>query len=270
MSRALCMIRPEPHYRADAFVKGLKACGLTIVPGLHEPTADDVLVIWNRYGHVADMAKRFERVKAAVIIAENGYVGARDNNDGRPLAADGDRLYALALGQHNGAGSWYVGNAARWRVQGIDLKPWREGGEHVLLFAQRGIGSAQVASPPDWLQRTEKRLRAITKRPIKIRGHPGNKGPSVPLIDDLRNAWCAVTWASSAGVRALCMGWPIFSDFPKWIVRPAARDLDQIEQPLCDDAARENAINRVAWAQWTLAEIEEGVPFRRLMDLHRG
>jgi hypothetical protein len=250
---------------------GLKRAGYHVVLSIDRPAPDDLLVIWNRYGEFDQAATRFEKWGAAVIVAENGYVGARDNDNGKPVSATGEALYAMALNRHNGAGRWHVGSPGRAAAQGIELKPWRTGSAdgHVLLLAQRGIGLPPVASPGDWIERTQRRLAKVAKRPIRVRGHPGNEAPRKPLARDLENCWAAATWASSAGIRALVAGTPIYSDWAGWIAAPAARQAyEQIEEPLCDDAAREATIERIAWAQWTVSEISSGEPFARLIELH--
>lgn len=249
---------------------GLARAGFTVVNGLNNPEPDDLLVIWNRYGDGDQQAARFERAGAAVIVAENGYVGARDRPDtGKPLAANGEQLYAMSLHAHNGAGRWYVGEHGRTEQQGIQVQPWREDGDHILLICQRGIGTPPVAAPRDWLEKVQRTLSKITTRPIRVRGHPGNAPPRTPLARDLEGAWCAMTWASAAGIRALAAGVPVFSDFGQWIGHPAATPFPgDIEAPNVSDVARETMLNRVAWAQWSVSEIGSGESFKRLMALH--
>jgi hypothetical protein len=252
---------------------GFKQLGYKIsrdVDVVTKPRPDDVLVTWQRYSSRHDTALRFEKVGATVIIAENGYIGHHDNDHGKPIAVNGKQLYALSLNMHGGAGRWWVGEPGRWRELGIELKPWRETGHHILLIAQRGIGVPPVASPADWLDRTERRLRKIATRPIKVRPHPGNYPPRIALAKDLSNAWCAVTWASAAGIRAICSGVPVFSDFDQWIGASCARqNFDEIESPLCDDEIREAMMDRLAWAQFTMDEIATGLPMGRLIALHQ-
>ena len=181
-------------------------------------------------------------------------------------AADGQQLYALALNQHNGAGSWPVGPPGRWREQGIVLKPWRMDGEHVLVLPQRGIGPAGVAMPLNWLDVVLGQLRTLTKRPVRVRTHPGNVPTQRPLEADLAGAWAVVTWGSGAAVKALCAGIPVFGTWSNWIGAGAARPFPgDLEMPLMDDVSRETTLDRLAWAQWTTVEILTGEPFRRLL-----
>lgn len=270
--RAVCLIPDKADYRHDAFQAGLQAAGFRVdnsVAPITRPTADDLLVVWNRYGSRHDTATRFEAVGAPVIVAENGYVGATETSYAKPLSADGAQLYALALNRHNGCGGWPVGAAGRWREQGIQVAPWRKNGHHVLLLPQRGIGVPPAAMPRDWEELTLRRLKSLTNRPIRVRRHPGNMPATRPLASDLRDCWAAVTWGSGAAVKTICMGVPVFHDLERWIGARAALPLAaNVEQPLCDDAAREAMLDDLAWAQATTTEIATGEPFLRLLDLH--
>jgi hypothetical protein len=276
MPRAFVLIQSGPLYRRDAFECGLKACGCTIEGDQHVGVVrpSDVLICWNRYARGDSLAGQFEQAGAAVIVAENGYLGASENAYAKQFASVDMRpeahLYALALNHHNGAGSWWIGAPGRWRTQGIVVSPWRQDGEHVLIVPQRGIGPAGVAMPKEWPQKTMRRLTAMTQREVRLRRHPGNSPAEKPLEADLDGAWCTVTWGSGAAIKAICAGVPVFTDWPKWIGAPAALPLSgaDIEMPLRDDAAREQMLDRLSWAQHTIAEITSGEPLRRLLSLH--
>lgn len=233
-------MRPQPPYRRDAFCAGLEACGYTIASG-HA----DVLVIWNRYGQFESLARQYEQAGKPVIVVENGYLGREWR---------GGTWYAISRTRHNGGGTWHHEETPRWPV---DLKPWRVDGEHVLVLMQRGIGSPPVAQPSNW------RPVLKTDRPIIVRRHPG-KEEARPLADDLKNAWCCVTWGSGAGIKAIQAGVPVFHAYPDWIGAPAARPLGHdIEQPFLGD--RGPMFSRLSWAQWELDEIGKGRPFQNLL-----
>lgn len=252
--RAYLTIRDQPAYRRDAFEAGLRAVGFelsNVIP--RQPAVDDVLVIWNRYAGHDETAKRFERAGARVLVVENGYLGREWR---------GDYWYAISQNRHNGAGQWPQGGPERWDSWGVDLAPWREKGEHVLILLQRGIGVPPVAQPADW----ERRVRGMlaTNRPVRLRGHPGEKRPHDTLYDDLRGAWCAITWGSGAALKALAAGVPVFYGFDQWIGADAARAFTgDVSEPFTGD--RLPMFRRLAWAMWRLDEIERGLPFRELL-----
>lgn len=244
--RALNLLRDALHYRKDAFNQGLRAVGFEVVEALNRPNPDDLLVIWNRYGHFADEALRFERAGARVVVCENGYLG----KDWL-----GDTWYAMALGHHSGAGKWAVCGDDRWDALGVDLKPWREGKE-VVILGQRGIGEPGIAAPRGWAE--------DLKIPGRIRLHPGT-GPCIPLEKDLANASCVVTWNSGAALQALLMGVPVFYGFKKWIGAEAGRPLSEFKEgPLY--GSRLSMFRRLIWAQWRISEIKSGLAFKTLCE----
>lgn len=263
MKRAYCVIRDQPHYRRDAFHEGLKVNGFHVLDQqlpAEPPRPGDILVLWNRYSDREVTADKWEKQGGAVIVAENGYIG-KDQG--------GVQYYAMAKHGHNGSGQWHVGEQNRWDVLGVTIQPWRPNDDgHILICGQRGIGSRDMASPPGWHDQVARRLRAYTKRPIRIRVHPGNEPPAVSLDEDLQAAHAVVIWSSSSGVKALVSGYPVFYDAPHWICSGAARaGIEDIEAPLLDSAARLTALQRLAWAQWTIEEIASGEPFRHLLPI---
>lgn len=257
MATAYVLIRELPHYRRDAFVSGLEACGYRVLcEQPKRPQPGDVVAIWNRYGRYAEAARRVDLAGGRVIVAENGYLG-KD--------AQGIQHYALALDGHNGSGRWYVGGRERWDALGIEMKPWRQDGRHIVVRAQRGIGTPDMASPPKWHLKMAARLRAMTKRPVVVREHPANAPDQPPLEEHLRNAWALVTWASSDAGKALVAGIPVFRCAPHIVCEKACRyGIDDLENPLMGE--RLPAMIDLAWGQWSLAEMASGLAFRTLLE----
>jgi hypothetical protein len=265
--KAYSLIRRGPEYRSEAFAAGLRACGYRFVEGWNGqvPAREDVLIIWNRYGLGEAAAEIFEKAGAAVLVAENGYIG-RD--------AQGQQLYALARGGHNGSGSWHEGPEDRLAALGLQLKPWlgESQARHILVCGQRGIGSALMASPPNWHFDMAEKLRPLTTREVRVRPHPETRGLGVKLPElarDLENCWAVVIWSSNCGVRALVEGVPVFYAAPRWSAAAAALRITDAAQalqcPMTSDEMRLAALRSVAWQQWTLAEIADGLPFRYLL-----
>lgn len=259
MSRAYVLIRSTLIKRFDAFVSGLKALGFEVIT--REPPnvkPGDVLVTWNKRGADERIADRVEKQGGTVIVAENGYIGTHP--------VDG-KYYALAKHGHNGSGTWNVGEHDRFADLGVELKPWRESGDHVLVCGQRGIGSRLMASPPEWHDKMAARLARITKRRIVVRQHPGRvPDPRQPTLDaQLENAWAVVVWSSSSGVKALAAGIPVLYDAPHFICAEASsRDVSLIESPPMPD--RLPSFRRMAWAQWRISEIASGEAFKCLLS----
>lgn len=253
MPHANILLHQSSYYRRETFGSGLKAHGFSIINDrCASPKDGDVLVIWNRSNSVLNIARKYEKRGCKVIVAENGYLNY----------ADGSKTIALALSHHCGAGEWYVGDEDRWSQLGIELKPWRADGEHILVLPQRSIGEPGVAMPRNWIESVTRRLKRYTDRPVIVRKHPG-KNVKRELELDLRNAWCSVVWASGAGIKSIVAGIPVFHDFKHWVGAPAASCNWNIEEPFMGD--RCPMMHRLAWAQWGWPEIESGLAFEYLL-----
>lgn len=265
--KAYFHIRPDPVYRRDAFIAGLEAVGYKIALYATPQRVEDgdVLVIWNRYQHWHDMATRFEQGGGDVIVAENAYLGLDRANRQR---------YAIAKHGHNGSGCWPIGDGERWAALGIELKPWRATGAHVLVCPNRSFGRPDMVMDSEWATKTARELRRYTDRPIVVRPHPGNGPPKVPLLDALADAWAVVIWTSSAGCEALVQGIPVFAMGPHWVLGGRTSTLGansfphgglkSIDNPALPD--RQTAMHRLAWAQWHVEEIAAGAPFQHILN----
>jgi hypothetical protein len=265
MPRAWSLIRQAPWYRAQAFAEGLKKAGFEVGQGTPKGRPGDLLLIWNRYANWHDQAVRFERDGGKVVVAENGYLGqggTAPKFDVHPGGPKAHHYYALGLGFHNDEGRVPVGGPERWADLGVELKPWRQDGGHVLVAANRSFGVPGRFMPADWPQRAVERLRKATKREVRLRVHPGNNAPQRPLSEDLKGCWAVIVWTSSAGVHALAGGIPVFCEAPHWICKSAASS-GSIDEPTLPD--RLPALQRMAHGQWRIEEIESGEPFRRLL-----
>ena len=243
--------------------RGLAVAGWRVQRGFGMPRGPgDLLVTWTVHrGHKEDAARSFEAAGGRVLVCEEAYF----------RIVNGERHFALALHDHNGAGFWRVGGPERWQSFNIPLTPWRKGGRHILLREQRGIGSARMASPPLWHDGAGRRLAALTARPVVFRAHPKSRlypeaAAVQPSLDAaLTDCHAVVTWASAIAAQALVAGVPVFYEAPASICAGACqRGLEGIERPCYPD--RLPALERLAWAQWSLAEIACGEPFARLRE----
>lgn len=234
----------------DLLPREHEACSLGLAAaGYGEGAVPDVTIAWGGRNPSPPASGR-------MIVAENGY-----------LPGAGGPYVALALDGHNGAGRWPRGSSERFKRLGVDFRPWRQDGGHVLVCPSRGIG--MQPTPEDWTERTVAALRKFTKREIRVRPHPGNwkrlpEHPNVSLARDLEGAWACVIWASTAGVQALIQGVPVIYTAPNWICAGAASNrLADIENPPMPE--RLPVFERLASAQWTLPEIESGEAFKAVL-----
>jgi hypothetical protein len=160
---------------------------------------------------------------------------------------------------------------------GIDLKPWRNSGNHILLCLQRNGGwSMRGLDTLDWMNQTIERIKQQNKnRPIIVRAHPGDKkiqqilkinhknvylSTNEKLVDDLRGAWASVVYNSSPSVASLIEGVPTFLTDPhpeySQTFGVANTDLSKLENP--DMPNRQAWIERLAMCHWNFDELKSG------------
>lgn len=248
MRRALNLLRPALHYRRDAFSQGLQAAGFSVVTHLPNPRPGDALLIWNRYGGGHATARLFDAVGATVLVAENCPLG----NSWRAgtwcsLASDNPATVG---------GNFEAGGPARWDSWGQELAEWRGDEGELIALGQRSIGHEGIASPSAWAEKVARRYAA------RVRPHPGTDTFAVALEDDLLRARGVLTWASSAALRALMLGVPVWYEHPAFIGAQACARLG--ESAVRDDAARLAMFRRLAWSMWEIEEVRSGEAIRRL------
>ena len=159
------------------------------------------------------------------------------------------------------------GMSAMSRAGKIRILPYAPGGRQEKKSSScRSVALARKKSPCPRAgsKRRSAAIKRKTSRPVRVRKHPGNHPPEIPIEDDLDNVWAVVTWGSSAAIKALAGGVPVFYCFPPWIGGDAAHfGLDDLESPY--RGSREQAFHRIGWGQWRIEEISEGLPFQYLI-----
>lgn len=235
MKRAWLNLRLSLRERVEAFTRGLRRHGYEVHLGLQpHPEPGDLMVSWNRIGTADDVARRFEERGLPVLVAENAIWGNEFLGGG---------WLTLARNRHNTAGTFPVGDAARWDALGVELDPWRPAGGEVVGLPQRGIGAPPTAMPRYW----------VPPGCTRIREHPGQHAV-IDLRKDLRRASKVVTWGSGAAVKALMWGIRVESHMPNWIGEQQNTDESRLEM-----------FRSLAWAQFRLPEITSGYAFERLL-----
>lgn len=171
----------------------------------------------------------------------------------------------------------------RANTLGLELKPWTNTGYNVVIACQRSDSEQWARQPPTiaWLTETARNIRQHTDKPIVIRPHPRQRIANIPgcVIESphpipgtydsfnynqcLKTAWAVVNHNSGPGTQAILNGVPAFVGLSSLAAPVGNLDLAQIENPLRPD--RTQWIEQLAHTEWTIPEIESGLPLQRLL-----
>jgi hypothetical protein len=259
----------------DAFAHSCMAAGHTV---LWNTPGGDVDVIWSVLfnGRMAPNKTIWERAmaqsKPTIVLEVGGIkrgttwkVGLNGINRDAffgPSGNDGDRAKRL----------------------GLELKPWKYDGEYILICGQhdKSLQWNNMPNMSTWLMNTIDTIRANTKRPIIFRPHPRCRLPAIEhefknvkrqsprhlagTYDDydmaFNNIWATVSWSSNPGIHSVIEGVPAFTGPSSLAFDVAEQDLNKIEDPLYPD--RQQWLNDYAWTEFTVEEISQGIPLKRL------
>ena len=157
---------------------------------------------------------------------------------------------------------------------GIQMKPWRTSGNHILVCLQRNGGwSMRGYNSVQWANDTIATLRELTDRPIIVRGHPGDKktryfpqhkdvflSSNPSIIQDLQGAWATVLYNSSPSVVSAIEGVPVFLTDPEpehsQSHEVSNTKIKRINDPKLFD--REEWVQKLAMCHWNFEELASG------------
>lgn len=261
----------------EAFEHSLLAAGHEVV---YNTMYSDVAVIWS--------------VLFNGRMAENKAVWEHYRNNNR-------NVIVLEVGGIHRGTTWKVGvnginrsayfgsnnnDQQRATELGLNLTPWQDQGEHILICGQHNK-SLQWQNQPsmgNWFLQTYKSIRKHTKRPIIFRPHPRCRLPEIEkglkhvyreipqpvsnTYDDFdmkfKNTWATINWSSNPGIHSVIQGVPAFTSNHS-LAYDVANDIDflhDIENPYKPD--RRQWLNDYAWTEFTVEEIAKGIPLERL------
>lgn len=261
----------------DSFAHSLVAAGHTVV--WNDPVCD-VDVIWS--------------VLFAGRMAQNKAIWQRNLAKSKPTVV-------LEVGGISRGKTWKVGlnginrdaywgdsgnDDSRVSLLGLEVKPWRNNGEYILICGQHDK-SLQWHNMPKmsvWVMSTITEIQKHTDRPIIFRPHPRCTLPSIEhefknvrrqtpkqtpgsyddFDIDYSNVYATVSYSSNPGIHSVLEGVPTFVS-PSSLAYDVGNDIDffhDIEAPLTPD--RQQWLNDYAWTEFTVEEISQGLPLKRL------
>jgi hypothetical protein len=187
----------------------------------------------------------------------------------------------------------YFGDKDNDRSRALDLgmvcKPWRSNGDFILICGQhnKSLQWQHMLPMSNWFLNTYDEIRKHTERPILFRPHPrcrlehierGLKnvyrqepkqiiGTYDDFDMDFTDVWATVSYSSNPGVHSIIDGVPAFVSTSS-LAYDVGNDIDfwhDIEDPLMPD--RSQWLNDYAWTEFTIEEISQGIPLKRLTSM---
>ncbi len=206
-----------------------------------------------------DKARKFcAQYGIPVMLVELGFLRRANNN--------GDINGYFQLGWNRLCDIPPKADSARWEALKLDIleKP-EEAGEYLLVASQVGFDAQHNLSSPDlirFLTRKAQEAVRVVRRPLIWRPHPQQtyvkpegwnlkmiQDPKrVPLDEAIRRAAAVVTYNSTLGIDAMLRAVPVYCH-------------DRAHYAQCargNFASRLDYMHRLAYAQWTLPELESG------------
>jgi len=258
------------------FEQGLKALGHEIVND-NEDVAVIWSVLWN--GRMAGNKAIYQNCKIKnkpIIIIEVGNL-LRNST------------WRICLNHINGLGEF--GNDVdldydRPKKLGLELKPVNHNRNKSILIATQHQKSLQWEGMPSmsaWTISMIEEIRKYTDRPIHIRPHPRSPMPGIEhefknvtrqdpqrvlnTYDDFNisyNYHCVVNHNSGPPILAAIEGTPVITDASS-LAYPVSTTIEKVESPELPD--REEWFARITHCEWTVEEIAQGIPIKRLENI---
>ena len=260
----------------DAFRMGARSLGFDTVDNSNA----DIDVIWSVLfnGRMAPnktiWEKNLQTSKPTIVLEVGGI--------------DRGTTWKVGLNGINRDG--YFGDSGNDRTRadslGLVCKPWRSDGDFILICGQHDRSWQWRNMPPmsNWVMQTIEEIQKHTDRPILFRPHPRCPLPHIEhefknvrrqdpqhirgSYDDFdmsfRNVHATISYSSNPGIHSVLEGVPAFVGSAS-LAYDAANDIDflhDIENPLKPD--RQQWLNDYAWTEFTVEEISQGIPIKRL------
>ena len=259
----------------DAFAHSLLAAGHDVS---YNNTNSDVNVIWSVLwnGRMARNEAVWHQDKPTIVLEVGGI----------------QRGTTWKVGLNGINRDAYFGPTGmddlRVRNLGLKLKPWRKDGEYILICGQhdKSLQWSKMPRMSNWFLQTYDEIRKHTDRPIIFRPHPRCKLEHIErglkhvyrqeprhvanTYDDFDmgfdNIWATISYSSNPGIHSILNGVPAFVSTHS-LAYDAGNDIDflhDIEQPVMPD--RTQWLNDYAHTEYTVEEISQGIPLKRLTD----
>jgi hypothetical protein len=262
----------------DAFHAGANALGHDVVVNSN----DGIDVIWSvlfngRMGGNRAIWERCQREGRPCIVLEVG--GIKRGTTWRV------GLNGINRDAYFGPGG---NDDTRAKKLNLKLEPWRKEGKFILVCGQhdKSLQWKNMPRMSNWVMDTIEGIQKHTNMPIYFRPHPRCRLEAIEhqyrnvyrqeprhvmgTYDDFdmsfRNVHAIFCYSSNPGPQAIIAGIPAFVSKSSFAY-DVGNDIDffhDIKNPLMPD--RTQWLNDYAWTEFTVQEISEGIPLKRLTN----
>jgi len=219
-----------------------------------------------------------KKINKKVIVIESGLLGKAYNADTVDIKVGSCRV-GLNHNLPNFANFKNKNSPSdRWEqlvsVQGLELKPWRTKGDNILICLQRrGSFAVRDIDQIQWMLNIVKELKKYTDRKILVRTKDRHLNDQIRSLDveisneddDMYTAWAAIVMSSTIDIKLVLSGIPVFTMTNRAFTYPLGNhELSNIEDPIL--ANRKQFFYDLAYAQWTIEEMREGLAWNHIKD----
>ena len=260
-----------------AFIKSMQDAGDTVL--VDNDDNCDIAVIWSvlwqgRMLNYRPIWNAYRTKNKPIVVLE---VGGIKRNKTFKVGINGVNREADFANQNV--------DSERWKKFNIELKPWTQAGEEIIICGQHR-NSHQWRNNPKmykWFEQQITEIRKYSDRPIVVRPHPRDhinidttKFKNVKVIapiknqntDDtnfneiLKNAWAVVNHSSNPAMQSVFNGVPVFVSEASLSYDVGNSSLADINNPKMPD--RQRWANSLAYTEWWPIEIAQGKPWARI------
>ena len=216
-----------------------------------------------------DLYRLHTRAGIQVVYMDKGYDRHSRDDDIR-----GWEYWRTAVNGHQPTAKFRPNYPAdRLAELGWTFKPWQKRGGHILIAGSSAKYHAfyDIREPTAWAAKLVRSLRMQTAHEIVYRPKPSWKDAvpingtkfsdrSESIADALKGAHCLITHGSNACFEAMLMGVPSII-LGEAVMKPiSSQTLDDIEKPhRASDDERDAVLRFLAYQQWTMAEMADGI-----------
>jgi len=252
------------RFYLDLFAQGLKKHGQAFkFKSLRRPDPCDLAVFWS--AHFQHLISYQQQAGQDFLIMERGYFGNRM------------KMTSLGFNGLNGRAEFLNANspADRWQKIGLVYADWKTRGDYILIMGQvMGDASIKNIDFIHWIRSAHYEMSLLYDLPIVCRPHPLQTADhrhapchdfanisTKPLAEDLKHAFCVVTFNSNSGVDAAMAGVPVIACDPGSMAWPIAAQ--KIREPLRRPSRKQWA-HDLAYCQWSELELKDGIAWDHL------